>query len=101
MSLINNLGYAYLLHGNLPAAEQWLLRTLAFAPGRTNGWANLGLTYAHRGDVRNAVACWANAYRFSRNQETTRQFLQKWGEDTNGHVREAARQALQLQLVSR
>jgi Flp pilus assembly protein TadD len=101
VEITNNLGYAYLLHGDLPLAEQWLLRTLAFAPGRTNGWANLGLTYAYLGDVRNAVSCWANAYRFSRNQETTRQFFQRWQEDTNAHVKEAARQALQLQMISR
>jgi clan AA aspartic protease (TIGR02281 family) len=101
VEIVNNLGYAYLLQGDLPAAEQSLLRTLAFAPGRTNAWANLGHTYAHRGDVRGAVACFANAYRFSRNQETTRQFLQKWGEEANDHVREAARRTLQLQLISR
>jgi clan AA aspartic protease (TIGR02281 family) len=101
VEITNNLGYAYFLHGDLPSAERWLLRTLALAPGRTNGWANLGLTYAHRQDVRIAVACFANAYRFSRHQETTRQFLQKWGEDSNSYVSEAARQALQLQLVSR
>jgi Flp pilus assembly protein TadD len=101
VEIVNNLGYAYLLYGDLTAAEQSLLRTLAFAPGRTNAWANLGHTYAHQGNVRSAVACFANAYRFSRNQETTRQFLQQWGEDTNHQVREAARQALQLQLISR
>lgn len=101
VEITNNLGYAYLRQGDVRAAEQWLLRTLVLAPGRTNAWANLGQTYAQQGDLRAAVACFANAYRFSRNQSTTRQFLQNLAEDEGNadKVREAARQALQLPLV--
>jgi Flp pilus assembly protein TadD len=99
IEIINNLGYAHLRHGNAPAAEPVLLRALIFAPGRSSAWANLGETYAKQGNLQAAVACFANAYRFSGNQDTTRTFLQTLSEDQDDKVRTAARQALQLQLV--
>ena len=100
IEIINNLGYAHLRHGNAPAAEPVLLRALIFAPGRSSAWANLGETYAKQGNLQAAVACFAHAYRFSSNQDTTRTFLQTLSEDQDDKVRTAARQALQLQLQS-
>jgi Flp pilus assembly protein TadD len=97
--IINNLGYAYQRLDNLQAAEPLLLLALVFAPGRSNAWVNLGATYAKQGQPATAVACLANAYRFSRNPEATRQFLQQWAESERQEIREAARQTLQLQLV--
>jgi len=76
-----------------------LFLALVFTPGRANAWANLGATYAKQGQHATAVACLANAYRFSRNQDATRQFLQQWAEGEDQEVREAARQTLQLLLV--
>ena len=96
---MNNLGDAYQRLYNLQAAEPLLLLALVFAPGRANAWANLGQVYAKQGQHSAAVACYANAYRFSRNQDATRQLFQKWAEDEEYGVREAARQTLQLSLV--
>jgi tetratricopeptide (TPR) repeat protein len=101
VEVVNNLGTAYLVKGDLNGAEQFLRKALSLAPGRSNAWANLGQTYAKQGKMQEAVACFANTFRFSRNRETTRQFLlrltEKEGEDEK--VKEAAKQALQLALV--
>ena len=37
-------------------------------PSRAMAWSNLGETYAVRGDIQKAVACFANLYRYSRNR---------------------------------
>jgi tetratricopeptide (TPR) repeat protein len=101
VEVVNNLGTAYLIRGDLDAAEQFLRKALSLAPGRSNAWANLGQAYAKQGKMQEAVACFANTFRFSRNRETTRKFLlrlaEKEGEDEK--VKEAAKQALQLALV--
>ena len=99
VEIINNLGDAYQRLSNIQAAEPLLLRALVFAPGRSNAWANLGHTYAKQGQQSAAVACYANAYRFSRNQDATRQLFQKWAEEEDGRVREAVQQTLQLSFV--
>jgi tetratricopeptide (TPR) repeat protein len=101
IEVINNLGHAYTWQDDLPRAEKWLLRTLTMAPGRSYAWADLGQVYAKQGDVKKGVACFANAYRFARNQDASRRLFQELVEDENQHaaVREAARQVLQLRLV--
>jgi hypothetical protein len=99
VEIINNLGYAYQRLDNLQAAEPLLLLALVFAPGRANAWANLGHTYAKQGQHSAAVACYANTYRFSRNQDATRQLFQQWAEGEEYGVREAAQQTLQLSFV--
>jgi tetratricopeptide (TPR) repeat protein len=99
VEIINNLGDAHQRLYNLQAAEPLLLRALVWAPGRANAWANLGHTYAKLGQLNEAVACYANAYRFSRNQDATRQLLQKWAVEEEEGVRTAAQQTLQLPLV--
>ena len=47
-----------------------------------------------------AIACLANGYRFSRNPDATRQFLQTLADDEEQDpaIREAARQTLQLSI---
>jgi Flp pilus assembly protein TadD len=101
IEVINNLGHAYFRQGDLPRAEEWLLRTLTMAPGRSTAWADLGQAYASQGDIKKGVACFANAYRFARNQDVSRRFFQGLADDENQQamVREAARQVLQLRLV--
>ena len=98
---LNNLGYAHFLSGNLETAEQVLFHALRLAPGRANAWTNLGQTYAKQKKQAEAVACFANAYRFSRNREMTRQFLRRLTEkeEEDDGVKEAARQTLQLILL--
>jgi Flp pilus assembly protein TadD len=99
VEIINNLGDAYQRLYNLQAAEPLLLKALVFTPGRANAWANLGHTYAKQGQYNAAVACYANAYRFSRNQDVTRQLFQKWAVEEDEWVRTAVQQTLQLSLV--
>lgn len=99
VEILENVGYAHLRQGDPDTAEPWLLRALALAPGRASVWANLGQVYARQGNRAAAVACLAHAYRFSRRQDTTRQFFGRLLEDADAHVREAAEQVLQLRLV--
>ena len=99
VEIINNLGDAHQRLYNLQAAEPLLLRALVWAPGRANAWANLGHAYAKQGQYKAAVACYANAYRFSRNQDVTRQLFQKWAVEEDEGVRTAVQQTLQLSLV--
>jgi Flp pilus assembly protein TadD len=101
VEVVNNLGYAHLRNSHLVEAEQLLVQTLTLAPGRTNAWANLGQTYALQGKRQEAVACFANGVRFSRNQAVTRQFLWKLTEsaEEDDSVKEAAKQTLQLALL--
>jgi Flp pilus assembly protein TadD len=101
VEIMNNFGYAYLQNHDPGAAEPWLLLALVLSPGRVNAWVNLGQAYAKQGEHSIAVACLANGYRFSKNQTTTRQFLQKLADDEDEEeaVRKAARQTLQLPLV--
>jgi hypothetical protein len=98
---MNNLGHAYLWQDDLPQAEAWLLRALTMAPGRSYAWADLGHIYAKQGEIAKGVACFANAYRFARNQDVSRRSFQGIADDEGQHaaVREAARQVLQLRLV--
>ena len=99
VEIIDNLGDAHQRLSNLQAAEPLLLRALVWAPGRANAWANLGHAYAKQGQYNAAVACYANAYRFSRNQDVTRQLFQKWAVEEDEGVRTAVQQTLQLSLV--
>ncbi len=99
IEIINNLGDASMRDGDLETAEQMLVRALALAPGRSNAWANLGQTYAKQKKPAEAIACFANAYRFSRNQEATRRFLQGLTEKEDEDVRAAAQLTLQLSLL--
>ncbi|MBI3300647.1 MAG: tetratricopeptide repeat protein [Deltaproteobacteria bacterium] len=100
VEIANNLGYAAVLNNDLKTAEQFLIATLLLAPDRGNAWANLGQTYAKQGKTGDAVACFAHAYRFSRDQRKTYQFLRKLAEqDDDARVRSAAAQALQLRLI--
>lgn len=101
VEVVDKLGYVYLLSGALESAEYYLRQALVLAPGRSSTWANLGKTYAKQGNLPSAIACFAHMYRFSRNKDNTRSFLQKLvteeGQDPD--VKEAARQALQLALL--
>lgn len=97
---LNNLGYAYFLQGNLAAAQQLLLRTLALAPARTSAWINLGQTYAQQRRTSAAMACFANAYRFSDDRHKTRRLLQEIADkEESSRVQAAAAQVLRLRFL--
>ena len=67
----------------LDSAQQAMMISLAMAPNRATAWANLGDVYALKNDKYRAVACLANAYRFSRNREKTHQFFKSLNEKEN------------------
>jgi Flp pilus assembly protein TadD len=101
VEIVNNFGFAYMQHDDPEAAEAWLLLAVMLAPERVNAWVNLGESYARQGETRMAIASLANAYRFSKHQTATRQFLVKLAdkEDEDAEVRKAAHQTLQLSLL--
>lgn len=97
VEILNNLGYAYLMQGDLDPAERYMLSTLTMAPGRTSAWANLGEVYAKKGDINAAVGSFANAYRFSQNRDKTHQFFLTLMEKENGgNLKQALQQIIQL-----
>lgn len=97
---LENLGDAYLRNGDLLEAQQTLLHALVLVPGQVQVWVNLGQTYARIGNFTAAVACFANAYRFSPDREGTRQVLRNLVEKENveAAVRDTVGQALRLKL---
>ena len=100
VEVLNNLGYAYMLSGDLNSAEQSLALTLLISPARAAGWVNIGQVYAKKGNEIAAVACFANTYRFSRDRNKAYAFFRNLGEtDDDPKVKEAVRKALQLRLI--
>ena len=83
IEIVNNLGFAYVKQNQLDSAQQAMITSLAMAPNRAIAWANLGDVYALKNDKSRAVACLANAYRFSRNREKTHQFFKSLNEKEN------------------
>ena len=80
IEIVGNLGFAYVKLNQLDSAQQAMMTSLAMAPNRATAWANLGDIYALKNDKYRAVACLANAYRFSRNREKTHQFFKSLNE---------------------
>ncbi|MGH9890581.1 MAG: tetratricopeptide repeat protein [bacterium] len=75
VEVLNNLGHAYLMQGDLASAELYILAALAVAPQRAAAWSDLGQVYGKNGDTMGAVSAFANAYRFSQNRDKTHQFF--------------------------
>lgn len=97
VEILNNLGHGYLMQGELASAERHLLSVLTLAPERTPAWSDLGQVYAKRGDTRNAVASFANAYQFSQNRYKTHEFFRGLMENNNEPLfKQALQQATQL-----
>jgi tetratricopeptide (TPR) repeat protein len=99
--ILEHLGEAYLRNNDLAEAQHTLLLALVLSPQQTQTWVLLGQAYARIGNPTAAVACFANAYRFSNNREETRQALRQLAEKetADAAVQEAVRQALRLQFL--
>lgn len=91
VEIINNLGYSYLKQGNLDLAQQSLITVLTMSPGRATAWSNLGDVLAKKGDINRAVACFSNAYRFSKNRDKTYQLMKKLNENEDVSTLKQAR----------
>ena len=81
--IVNNLGFSYLKQGNLDSAQQAITIALALSPGRATAWENLGEVFGIKDDVSKAVACFSNAYRFSKDRLKMHQYMKKINEREN------------------
>lgn len=99
VEVMNNLGYALMRCDKSEDAEQWLIRTLVFAPGRSAAWENLGDVYAKQRRVDEAVACFSHVYRFSRDRDATLRFFRKMLEDEDSRLVEVAKKLLELKII--
>jgi len=93
--IANNYGYMLYRAGKLAEAEAQLRYTLALAPARAAAWANLAEVLGAQGQVQRAADAFVVSHRFSRNPDTTRQYIEKFAAsaDTAG-LKEGAAQAL-------
>ncbi len=80
VEIAGNLGFAYLKQGNLEPAQQEIIMTLSMSPGRATAWENLGEVFGAKGDTNRAIACFSNAYRFSKDRLKTHQAMKKINE---------------------
>ena len=80
IEIVNNLGFSYLKQGNLDSAQQAITIALTLSPGRATAWENLGEVFGVKGDVSKAVACFSNAYRFSKDRLKMHQYMKKLNE---------------------
>jgi tetratricopeptide (TPR) repeat protein len=91
----NNRGYALMMVGNLPEARSSFEASLALAPTRTSAWANLAVALVKEGRTDEGRAAYLLAFRFSQNQNKTREFLSKQSQtDPDEKVRELATDTL-------
>jgi Flp pilus assembly protein TadD len=100
VEVVNNIGLMYLKTGNLEEAARYLGGALSLAPNRATAWANLAEVFAHGLQPEEAVAAYALTYRFSKNKDTTRRYLE--AQTTNAYdplVMQAAKAALALSLL--
>ncbi len=76
--ITNNYGYVLYRSGRLAEAEKLLRYTIALAPARSTAWANLAEVFGAQGDADRTSAAFVVAHRFSRNPETTKQYIEKF-----------------------
>ncbi len=77
VEIVNNLGFSYLKQGNLDSAQHAITTALTLSPGRAAAWENLGEVFGTKGDESKAVACFSNAYRFSKDRLKMHQHMKK------------------------
>jgi tetratricopeptide (TPR) repeat protein len=80
IEIVNNLGFSYLKQGNLDSAQQAITIVLTMSPDRATAWENFGEVFGVKGDVSKAVACFSNAYRFSKDRLKMYQYMKKLNE---------------------
>jgi TPR repeat protein len=94
--ITNNYGYVLYRAKRLADAERLLRYTLALAPARAAAWANLAEVLGTTGESKGAAAAFLVSHRFSRNPDTTRQYIEKFtaAPDAPAALREGAGLAL-------
>ena len=92
----SNLAYANLQAVRLKDASTAATTSLTLAPDRASSWGIYGAVLAQQGNQSDAIGAFLNAYRFTRSQDKTREYLQKLStEDSDSQVRAAASKALE------
>jgi Flp pilus assembly protein TadD len=90
-----NLSYASMRAGRLTEAEAFALSGLSMAPNRASAWGTIGKIFAKEGHDNQAVASLLLAYKFSRNQAKTVEYLTKVADtDDDARVRATTTDAL-------
>ncbi|CAN7521635.1 hypothetical protein [Polaromonas sp. LjRoot131] len=94
--IANNYGYMLYRTGKLTEAEAQLRYTLALAPARAVAWANLAEVFGAQGEVQRSADAFVVSHRFSRNPDTTRQYIEKFAASTtdSAGLKQGAAQAL-------
>jgi len=94
--IANNYGYMLYRAGKLTEAEAQLRYTLALAPARAAAWANLAEVFGAQGQVQRSADAFVVSHRFSRNPDTTRQYIEKFAASTtdSAGLKQGAAQAL-------
>ena len=64
----------------MDSAQQTITIALTMSPDRATAWENLGEVFGVKGDVNKAVACFSNAYRFSKDRLKLHQYMKKINE---------------------
>ena len=80
--IANNYGYVLYRAGKFAEAEAQLRYTLALAPARAAAWANLAEVLGAQGQAPRAADAFVVSHRFSRNPDTTRQYIEKFAAST-------------------
>ena len=75
IEIVNNLGFSYLKQGNLDSAQQTIILALTLSPDRAAAWENLGELFGVKGDISKAIACFSNAYRFSKERSKMHHYM--------------------------
>lgn len=93
--LVNNLGYALLMGGKYKEATYVLWAALTLNPERASAWFNQGQSLAMIGSQDSAVASFLLGYRFSKNQQKTKDLmLQELYKQTNKPIIDALTTAI-------
>ncbi|MES2399937.1 MAG: hypothetical protein V4573_08120 [Pseudomonadota bacterium] len=98
--ITNNYGYVLYRSGRLAEAEKLLRYTLALAPARSTAWANLAEVFGAQGDASQTSAAFVVAHRFSRNPETTRQYIENFAANSDVQGLKAGAQGALAKLFS-
>jgi hypothetical protein len=94
--IVNNLGYAQMMAGKLSEAQVSFRSALMLAPTRSSAWVNLAYAMTKEGRLDEAMSAYLLAFKFSQNQQKTREFLTKQlQEDTDPKARQMAERVLQ------
>jgi Flp pilus assembly protein TadD len=97
VEVIDNLGYAYNLSGDLEAAEFWARVALAVSPTRSSAWLNLGIAGGQQGDESMALGALLLAHKYSGRPDRTINAVQELKDRGNStpEMRSAAARALE------